>query len=145
MMKSLLAICFAFFVGSSAFAEQAIETDQYVIHYNAFNSSIVAPEVAQKHGLVRSRFTAMLNVAVFEKQADGTQKAIPAILQAKTANLMQQTQNISFQPIKEGDALYYIGSFNFGNEEIMHLTIDVQPDPNKPATTIRFDQKFYAE
>ncbi len=144
-MKSFIFFCFSMLLSSFSLAEQAVETDRYIIHYNAFNSSIVAPEVAQQHGLIRSRFTAMMNVAVFEKLPEGKQKAVSAIIHAKAANLMQQTQEISFQPIQEGEALYYIGSFTFGNEEIMHLTIDVQPDPNQAATTIRFDQKFYAE
>ena len=59
--------------------------------------------------------------------------------------MMQQTQIVTFTQIKEDKALYYIGSFRFGNEEVMHLVINVQPDPNQAATIIRFDQKFYTE
>ncbi len=143
-MKTFIALLLSLLI-QPALAEQSVETDNYVIHYNAFNSTIVAPEVAQRHGLTRSRFTAMLNVAVFEKQTDGSEKAVPAVLTGKVANLMQQTQQLQFKPIKEGTALYYIGSFTFGNEEIMHLTLDVQPDPNKSAKTIRFTQKFYTD
>lgn len=128
-----------------ALAEQFVETDKYIIHYNAFNSTLVAPDVANLHQLPRSRFTAMLNVAVLEKQADGTTKAVPAALSAKVANLMQQTQQLTFTTIKEGDALYYIGTFNFGNEEVMHLFIDVTPEGSKMPVKIRFDQKFYKD
>jgi hypothetical protein len=142
----LIASMFLFLLTAQvAVAEQSIETDRYVIHYNAFNSSIVAPEVAQQHKLQRSRYTAMLNVAVFEKKEDGTEQAISAILSGQVANLMQQTQDITFTSIQEDKAIYYIGSFRFGNEEVMHVVINVQPDPNQPATTIRFDQKFYTE
>lgn len=144
-MKFLRTMFLLLLTTQVALAEQSIETERYVIHYNAFNSSIVAPEVAKKHSLQRSRYTAMLNVAVFEKQEDGTQKAVPAILSAQVANLMQQSQDVTFTLIKEDKALYYIGSFRFGNEEVMHLVINVQPDPNQAATTIRFDQKFYTE
>ncbi len=144
-MKLLRALFLLLLTTQVAIAEQSIETDRYVIHYNAFNSSIVAPDVAQKHGLQRSRYTAMLNVAIFEKQSDGTQKAVPAILSGEVANLMQQSQKVSFTPIKEDKALYYIGTFTFVNEEVMHLVIKVQPDPNQAAATIRFDQKFYTE
>lgn len=144
-MKFLRTLFLLLLTTQVALAEQSIETERYVIHYNAFNSSIVAPEVAKTHNLQRSRYTAMLNVAVFEKQEDGTQKAVPAILSAQVANLMQQSQDVTFTLIKEDKALYYIGSFRFGNEEVMHLVINVQPDPNQAATTIRFDQKFYTE
>lgn len=144
-MKFLRTMFLLLLTTQVALAEQSIETERYVIHYNAFNSSIVAPEVAKTHNLQRSRYTAMLNVAVFEKQEDGTQKAVPAILSAQVANLMQQSQDVTFTLIKEDKALYYIGSFRFGNEEVMHLVINVQPDPNQAATTIRFDQKFYTE
>ncbi|MGY8868967.1 MAG: DUF4426 domain-containing protein [Pseudomonadales bacterium] len=144
-MKLIRTLFLLLLVSPAALAEQSIETDRYIIHYNAFNSSIVAPEVAQRHNLLRSRYTAMLNIAVFEKQKDGSKQAVKAVLSGNVANLIQQTQQISFTPIKEDKALYYIGSFNFGNEEIMHVTIDVQPDPNQAATKIRFDQKFYTE
>ncbi|SFF84865.1 DUF4426 domain-containing protein [Neptunomonas qingdaonensis] len=144
-MKLLRTLFLLLLTTQVAVAEQSIETERYVIHYNAFNSSLVAPEVAQKHQLQRSRYTAMLNVAVFEKQDDGTQQAVSAMLSGEVANLMQQTQKVTFTPIKEDKALYYIGSFRFGNEEVMHLVINVQPDPNQPATIIRFDQKFYTE
>lgn len=144
-MKLIRTLFLLLLTTQVAVAEQSIETDRYVIHYNAFNSSIVAPEVAQKHNLQRSRYTAMLNVAVFKKQDDGTQQAVSAILSGDVANLMQQSQQVSFTPIKEDKALYYIGSFTFVNEEVMHLVINVQPDPNQPATTIRFVQKFYTE
>ncbi|WP_293265569.1 DUF4426 domain-containing protein [Neptunomonas sp.] len=144
-MKFIRTLLLLLLASPLALAEQSVETDRYIIHYNAFNSSIVAPEVAQQHNLQRSRYTAMLNIAVFEKLKEGAKKPVKAILSGKVANLMQQTQHISFTPIKEDKALYYIGSFNFGNEEIMHISIDVQPDPNQAATKIRFDQKFYTE
>lgn len=144
-MKFIRTLLLLLLASPLALAEQSVETDRYIIHYNAFNSSIVAPEVAQQHNLQRSRYTAMLNIAVFEKLKEGAKKPVKAILSGKVANLMQQTQQISFTPIKEDKALYYIGSFNFGNEEIMHISIDVQPDPNQAATKIRFDQKFYTE
>lgn len=144
-MKLIRTLFLLLLVSPAALAEQSIETERYIIHYNAFNSSIVAPEVAQRHSLQRSRYTAMLNIAVFEKLKDGSEKAVNAILSGRVANLMQQSQQLSFTPIKEDKALYYIGSFTFVNEEIMHITIDVQPDPNQAATKIRFDQKFYTE
>jgi len=144
-VNTTLALLIGLLIHPLAFAEQSVSYDKYTIHYNAFNSTIVAPNIAKQHGLIRSRYTAMLNVAVFEQQEDGTEKAIPAVLTGKVANLMQQSQQLTFKPIKEGKSLYYIGSFTFGNEEVMHVTINVQPDPNKPAKVIRFDQKFYTE
>ncbi|WP_136680555.1 DUF4426 domain-containing protein [Neptunomonas sp. XY-337] len=143
-MKILRSLLLLMAFAPVAMAEQLLENDKYIVHYNAFNSTVVAPEVAQRHGLKRSRYSAMLNVAVFEK-TDAGQKAIPATISGKVQNLIQQSQTLAFKPIKEGDALYYIGSFNFGNEEVLHVTLDVRPEGAKSDVKIRFDQKFYTD
>lgn len=144
-MKKLIHLAALLLCTLPALAEQKIERGNYIVHYNAFNSTMVAPEVAQQHQLARSRFTAMLNVAVFEKLSDGTVKAVTADLSAQAKNLLQQHQDIQFTPIKEGDALYYIGTFTFANEEVKHLSIQVQPQAKIPAIKINFDQKFYTD
>lgn len=141
-----LGLCFALLLALPLQAEQSVEWERYTIHYNAFNSTLVAPEVAARHGLTRSRYKAMLNVAVFEKDADGSMRAVPATLSGEVKNLMQQRQPLTFTAIKEGEALYYIGDFDFANEQVMHIDLTVQPESSPQAAhTIRFSQQFYTD
>lgn len=129
----------------AASAAQFVEYDNYEIHYNAFNSSFVKPEIAQQNNLVRGKRRALVNVSVLKKQDDGSLKAVNALVSGKATNLISQEQQMKFSKIDEGKAIYYIGSFGFTDAQVMRIALDVQPDPNKPAYTISFEQKFYMD
>ncbi|MBV0933282.1 DUF4426 domain-containing protein [Marinobacterium weihaiense] len=128
-----------------AAAEQSIADGQYEIHYNAFNSSFITPEVARQNDLVRSKYRALINVSVLKIQDDGSKQPTTAIVSGQAANLLNQAQQLEFKKIDEGDALYYIGSFRFTEDEQLKITLSVQPDPNQPAYDIEFDQRFYVD
>ncbi|MCV6588725.1 MAG: DUF4426 domain-containing protein [Marinobacterium sp.] len=132
-------------LGSGIQAAQFVEFDNYEIHYNAFNSSFVKPEIAQQNNLVRGKRRALVNVSVLQKQSDGTLKAVNALVSGSATNLIGQEQQMKFNKIDEGKAIYYIGSFGFTDAQVMRIGLDVQPDPNKPAYTINFEQKFYTD
>jgi hypothetical protein len=129
---------------SAAQAEQFVSYGDYEVHYNAFNSTFVEPEVAQNYGLTRSKTLALLNVSVLQATPEG-KKPVTAIVRGSATSLIGQASDISFQKVEEGDALYYIGGLRFANEQLMRIKLDVQPDPNQPAYTIQFEQTFYAE
>ncbi|GAA0789875.1 DUF4426 domain-containing protein [Marinobacterium sediminicola] len=128
-----------------ALAEQAVSDGRYEIHYNAFNSSFITPEVAQQNGLIRSKYRALVNVSVLKIEEDGSKSASTAVVSGQAANLLGQAQQLEFKKIDEGNALYYIGGFRFTEDEQLKITLSVQPDPNKPAYTIEFDQRFYVD
>lgn len=148
-MHTLVRFC-TFLVASlwlaaSAWAEQSQQFGDYTIHYNAFNSTAIDAKAAAQFGLSRSRYTAMVNVAVLKRQADGSQKAVKAIISGSAANLMQQRQSLAFTPIEEGQAIYYIASFTFLDQQMMNLELQVQPDPNQSPATIKLSQPFYVD
>ncbi len=49
-------------------AEQMKELGPWQVHYSAFNSSFLTPEVAKAYGLERSRYNGIVNIAVQNKQ-----------------------------------------------------------------------------
>jgi hypothetical protein len=63
----------------------------------------------------------------------------------QAANLLGQAQQLEFKKIDEGNALYYIGDFRFTEDEQLKISLSVQPDPNQPAYSIEFDQRFYVD
>ncbi|MBQ0757570.1 MAG: DUF4426 domain-containing protein [Amphritea sp.] len=126
-------------------AEQMVSHGDYMIHYNAFNSSFIQPDVAQSYGIKRSKTKGLLNISVLQKQADGTTKPVSAIVKGEVVNLISQKQELSFQKIDETNALYYIGDFSFTDDQVLRFSLQVQPDPNQPAYSINFEQRFYVD
>lgn len=124
-------------------AEQKVVQSGYEVHYSAIPSSFLTPEVAQAYELTRSRVMALLNIAVLKINEDGSKTPVNALVSGEAKNLVQQVKYLQFRQIKEVDAIYYISTFRFSNEENLTFDIDVQPDPNKPAIKVRFSQTFY--
>lgn len=125
-------------------AEQFVAHGDYEIHYNAFNSTFIQPDVAQKMNIQRSKRRALVNVSVLK--VDGEQKKpVNANVTGRARNLIEQTQEMTFRKIDEGNAIYYIGQFGFTDDQVIRLAIEVQPDPNQPAYKVEFEQQFYSE
>ncbi|SEQ92451.1 protein of unknown function [Amphritea atlantica] len=141
MFAGLLSATFS----SSASAEQMVSHGDYMIHYNAFNSSFIEPDIASAYGIERSKTKGLLNISVLKKQADGTTKPVSAIVSGDVTNLISQRQTLKFMKIEETNALYYIGEYGFTDDQVLRFNLQVQPDPNQPAYTINFEQRFYVD
>ncbi|HEY5718189.1 MAG TPA: DUF4426 domain-containing protein [Motiliproteus sp.] len=124
-------------------AEQAQQFDHYEVHYNAFNSSFLPPEVALAYNLQRSKSRGLINVAVLDT-ATG-KRPTSAIVKGSFKNLLSQQQTLSFREIREGNAIYYLAEFRFTDDELLMFTVEVQPDPNRPAYSVNFKQHFYVD
>ena len=145
MQKFFTALLFSFTLINSVQAEQSLTQNGYEVHYNAFNSGFLTPEVAQANGLTRSKVMALLNVSVLKIEDDGTKRPVNALVSGEAKNLIGQIKTISFKKIDEGDAIYYLGSFRFSDEEMLNFDLDVQPDPNQSPISVRFSQTFYED
>ncbi|EPJ51764.1 MAG: hypothetical protein OFPI_16540 [Osedax symbiont Rs2] len=144
-MKTLFNAILLLIFSTATMAQQIVETPDYIIYYNAFNSTVIDADAAKKNKLVRSKYTAMLNISVFAKHADGSSSAVKSFNSGSVENLLGQQQQLEFVTIEEGKAVYYIASFRFANKELMNFKVAVQPDPNKQAISVNISQKFYVE
>lgn len=141
----MLAALLSFTLSSSLQAEQMFSDEHYEIHYNAFNSTLIPAEVASSYNLTRSGNRGLINVAVLKKQPDGSTLPVSAQVTGVSRNIVQQTQGIEFREIEETDAIYSIGSFQFTNEDLLTIQLEVQPDASRPAYQIEFQQTFYVD
>ncbi|WP_417581231.1 DUF4426 domain-containing protein [Nitrincola sp.] len=141
----MLAALLSFTLSSNLQAEQMFSDEHYEIHYNAFNSTLIPAEVASSYGLTRSGNRGLINIAVLEKQPDGSTRPASAQVTGVSRNIVQQTQRIEFQEIIETEAIYSIGSFQFTNEDLLTIQLQVQPDASRPAYQIEFQQTFYVD
>lgn len=138
---SILACAFAL-GGTAALAEE--ETfGQYTVHYQAVNSTFLTPEIAEQYDIVRSENRAFLNVAVLRNETDGSTTPVTATLEGVKHNLLQQSEAIDFAQVREGEAIYYIGQFDFSDREVLRFTLMVSPEGREPAHAIEWTTQLY--
>ena len=127
-------------------AQQSQDFGQYVVHYNALNTSMIPPQVAKGYGIKRSSSRALLNITVLKKVMDTPGTPVKANVTASGTNLTGQRREIDIREIedKEG-AIYYIGEFPVHNMETYNFTIDVRLEAETNPLVVKFRQQVYTE
>ncbi|GAB3471739.1 DUF4426 domain-containing protein [Azotobacter salinestris] len=131
----LLALCLSLPAVAAERLQKFADVD---VHYSAFNSSFLQPEIASAAGIVRGRTQGVLNVSVLK---DG--KAQPATVKAQVRNLLGQSRSLSFREVREGEAIYYLSQFPF-EKETLHFKVDVQSGGG-PLNSFEFAQEFFPD
>lgn len=126
-------------------AEKVLKDDQYAIHYNAFHSTLVSPEVANRHQLMRSTTRGLVNISVLQLSPDGSTTAVKAQVNGLIRNIVQQEQPLTFKEITEQKAIYSIGEFSFTHEDFLTFRLTVTPEGASKSYNIEFQQKFYVD
>ena len=125
-------------------AEQARQFGPYKVHYSVVNTTFVQPEVAARYQIVRGKERAFLNLSIREQLEDGSSRALAAKLEGRTWDLFQN-QFFEFQEIREQGAIYYIGTFEFSDEEIRFFNVQILPEGAERSYQLKFQQKVYVE
>ncbi len=131
----LMSLCLSL----PALAEQKQSYGDLDVHYSAFNSGFLQPEVAAATGLVRSKSQGVVNVAVLKA---GT--ASSAQVSGTVKNLLGQSTALSFKEVKEGKAIYYLAQFPFEQRETLHFTLNVAAADGVPHS-FDFNQEFFPD
>lgn len=119
-----------------------VDIGDFIVHFSAQSTDQLSPQVAQAYGIVRSKNRAMLNVTVLN-EADN--KAVPATITVKAANLTGQLKDITLRRINEQDAIYYIGEVAVANRETLIFDLGVTPEGMARASTVRFKRQFFTD
>lgn len=130
----------------SSEAQQSQDFGEFVVHYNALNTNLIPPQVAQGYGIKRSSSRALLNVAVLKKVMDTPGSPVAATVSANGTNLTGQIREIEIRKIedKEG-AIYYIGEFPVHNLETYRFNIQVAVEGEEEPLVVKFKQQFFTE
>jgi len=110
------------------------------VFYSSFNSSFILPDVASAYNITRGKDKGLVNISVIVNDKTG---GTTALVKGAVFNIFAQQQKLTFLEVREGDIVYYLAPFEFENEDSMTFKIQIQPDPNKPAYSISFQNKFY--
>lgn len=137
------AMLFSLLLPLSARAEH-VDLGDYVVHYSAVNSTFLKPDIAEAYGIVRGARRAFLNIAVLRKLPDGGTEPVAARVNGGKANLLGQSQDLGFREIRDGEAIYYIGEFDFSNAENLHFLLSIQPEGAAIAHPLRWSTQLYA-
>ncbi|MFC0708773.1 DUF4426 domain-containing protein [Azorhizophilus paspali] len=131
----LLALCLSL---SAAAAERLQKFADLDVHYSAFNSGFLQPEIASAAGIVRGKTQGVLNISVLKSG-----KARPVTIKAQVRNNLGQVRALSFREVREGEAIYYLSQFPF-DKETLHFKVDIQSGGG-PLNSFEFDQEFFPD
>lgn len=134
----LLLLVVLLLTGSSTQAEIKKTLGKWDVHYIAFNSTFLTPEVAKAYGIVRSENNTLINISIIDRQSGEAQHAQ---LSGFARNLIGTTINLDFKEVKEGEAIYYLATLSTSDEEHFRFVIDIQQGRNQQQ--LKFEQKVY--
>lgn len=145
-IRLLSALLFALVVGTSAaWAGGTDDFGDYQVHYNAFPSDTLTPQIATAYGIVRSKNQAILNIAVTRKRKDQPGLPVPAYVNITAANLNGQVKSVRMKQIHEENAVYYLGLLSVNDGETLVFDIDVTPEGQTDTHHVHFQQTFVAD
>jgi hypothetical protein len=124
-------------------AQQSERFGPYELFYSVVNTTFLEPDVAAGYGITRGKKRAILNLALREHVAGGTEARVMR-LQGRTWDLIQN-QFLEFQEVREGPAIYYIAEFRFINEEWRFFEMDFRPDGGNETYTFKFKHQLYVD
>lgn len=126
--------------------EQKQVFGDYEVHYIGLNSSFLPPEAAEAYGITRSRALGYISVSILHNE-EGSD--VPAVVSGKVTgtirNLLGQSRELEFQEIKETNAVYYITTFRFDDEDMYNVNLKATPEGQSRTFDVKFSQRFYEE
>ena len=130
-------------IGTNVTAESSKEFGDYVIHYNAFRSDTLTPEVAKTYDLQRRNNRLIVNIAILKKVMDTTGKPTAAQVSGHASNLTGQLKNLEFREVREGNAIYYLAESQFSDGEFLKFELKIKPEGEESEARLKFDKRFF--
>ncbi|NQD92598.1 DUF4426 domain-containing protein [Pseudomonas sp. CrR25] len=138
-MRRIALLLIALCLSLPAFAERKQSFGELDVHYSAFNSGFLQPEIAAATGLVRSKSQGVVNIAVLKAGQPSN-----ASVDGEVKNLLGRSYPLKFKEVTEGTAIYYLAQFPFEDREVLRFTINVQAGDGV-ARRFDFNQEFFPD
>ena len=134
----LISLCLALPVlaADAAKPERKEVFGDVTVHYSAFTSSMLQPDVAAATGLTRSKNQGVLNIAVIKAG-----KPAPAVVSGTVQDLTGRSNPLSFKQITDQGAVYYIAQFKIEQPET--LTFDLNVETGGVSHKLSFNQDVF--
>ena len=131
------------YAASDSLTDSAMDYGQYTVHYNAFTTDTLVPQVAKTYGIQRSANRALLNITVLKKVMGTTGQPVPAKVTASATNLTGQYRELEIREVREGNAIYYISDFRVTDRETLDFKVKIAVDDKPAPYELNFRQQFY--
>ncbi|MEN5236449.1 MULTISPECIES: DUF4426 domain-containing protein [Pseudomonas] len=106
------------------------------VHYSAFTSSMLQPDIAAATGLTRSKNQGVLNIAVLKGGKPAT-----SVVSGTVKDLTGRSSPLSFKLITDQGAVYYIAQFKIDQAET--LTFDLNVETGGVSNQLSFNQEVF--
>lgn len=136
VLLSALLMCLSL----QANAEQKQTLGEWDVHYMVVNTPFLTPEVAANYGIVRSKYNALVNISVLDKDSGQAQRVS---VDGHATNLLGKKRDLSFKKVEDGDAIYYLAVLPFRDQETYRFEISVKKVSSQQ--TLKFKQKMYVD
>lgn len=136
----LRRLALALLLAAGAASAQGLKTTgDYQVHYSAFASGFLTPEIAREYGVLRSRTRGVLLVSV-KRAGEPAMAPIEAWVSAGGG----QPEPLSLRAVRTDGTVSYLGSFPIADGESRQFRILVTP-PDAAPLEITFSQQFFDE
>ncbi|MDB6442173.1 MULTISPECIES: DUF4426 domain-containing protein [Pseudomonas] len=141
-MKRLALFLITACLSIGAMAADAIKAERkevfgdITVHYNTFNSTFLAPDIAKGAELIRSKQQGVINVSVLK---DG--KPLMAQVSGTVKDLTSQSIPLKFKQVTEQGAIYYIAQYPVPQQETR--TFEIKVRTGDKINTINFNQELF--
>ncbi|QXI38224.1 DUF4426 domain-containing protein [Pseudomonas xantholysinigenes] len=134
----LISLCLAWPVlaADAARPERKQDFGDVTVHYSAFTSSMLQPDIAAATGLTRSKNQGVLNIAVLKAG-----KPAMAVVSGTVKDLTGRGNPLSFKQITDQGAVYYIAQFKI--EQAETVTFDLNIESGGVSHTLSFNQEVF--
>ncbi|MCM2678907.1 DUF4426 domain-containing protein [Echinimonas agarilytica] len=137
--KLIIAAVMGFMIWLPNASAEMKKVGPYEVHFSAFESTFLTPEIAKTYQINRSRYHAVINVSILDTR--NANAAIKTPLTGEAKNLLGHNVTLSFKEIIEGNAVYYIDQLKYSNEETFRFYLVIKTDEGE--YPVQFIKKFY--
>jgi hypothetical protein len=143
-IKLILSLIFLLFA-TAVSADQSKDFGDFTIHYSAFTTDVLTPDVARAYGITRSKNRALLNISVLKKVMDASIKPVKASVDASATNLSAQLKSLEVRELNDQGAIYYIAETQVNHRETLKFNLSITPLGEQNTYRFSFDQQFFTD
>jgi hypothetical protein len=136
----LIASLFISLCSAQVSAEIKKDLGDWEVHYIAFTTTFLSPQIARANDIERSGRNALVNISVLDKR---TKEAQEVEISGSARNLLGTNKTLTFKQVNEGDAIYYLADVTFSDKEVLRFDIDIKQ--GRTTQNLKFQQTMYVE
>lgn len=142
----LAGLCLLF-MSTLSLANEATDDGQtmqrlgdWEVHYSAFPSTFLLPEIATAYNLTRSHSQGVVNISVLDATTD-ERTAQRVNVTGYALNDLGQRRDLTFRRHVDGDAIYYVSQIPHRDEDEYRFYINIRQ--GNEHQELRFTHTFY--